>query len=564
MGFLSVALIIMGCHQQPASKLHILDGFVESNPDSTYSVLLTMKKDAYEFKTKDRMYYGLLCLKCQNILGLPFDAIDDISSIVDYHTTYGTYNEALLATYLLGRSYVENGDEPMAVEYFNKCLSLKAKDNENVNYIQLSKVHSQLDYIYCNQNLPQFELKELKAAERCALMGEDTLLALNYECLMANPYHKLGLHDSVLHIVNSVREKYLSRGMKDKAAEALYLSINAYIEKMELIHAKRSIDIYERESGLFDNKGYITDGREIYYYLKSEYFEAIGKMDSVEFYCRRLLAYDSDINNLEAAYKGLLSVYRSKMNSDSIGKYADLYCEANDSVHSQLQSENISKLKAMYDYSTYKEKAEDMKRESEETKRRSIQAISIVTFLLLFLAVIGIVYKRRKTREINKLLEEYDRTLQVIDELQDDREELLRKHVLELESINLSLQNRGVNLNIEEHENKVSEEALAKFRDLCDNVKLSCSYITAQDWQQLFYEMSNCDSRFMVLLIESNLSENERKIAILLRLHFTDYQIKRIINSYGSALPNYKARINKKLFRQSSARTLRRLIYGWK
>lgn len=47
-------------------------------------------------------------------------------------------------------------------------------------------------------------------------------------------------------------------------------------------------------------------------------------------------------------------------------------------------------------------------------------------------------------------------------------------------------------------------------------------------------------------------------------MRFSDYQIKRIFDSYGTDLSNYKARINKKLFSQKGARTLRSLLYAWK
>lgn len=71
----------------------------------------------------------------------------------------------------------------MAIECFNNCLDLKPSSRTDVDYVQLSKVHSQLDNIYRNQNLVQFELQELKAAENCAKMGGDSLLALTYNYL---------------------------------------------------------------------------------------------------------------------------------------------------------------------------------------------------------------------------------------------------------------------------------------------------------------------------------------------------------------------------------------------
>lgn len=555
-----VVLFVFGCKGKNESQLAILDSFVEVNPDSTYSVLQGMKKELPGFDEDEKMHYGLLRLKCQNALGLAFDSIDTIKEIVNHYNKKGVYNKTLLSIYLMGRAYMEGGDEPMAVECFNSCLSLKNKAGEDVDYIQLSKVHSQLDYIYSDQNLPQYELRELNAAANDALLGGDSLLALTYENLKVTPYYKLGLHDSVLYIVDKVKSRYHSLGLDEKAAESQYLAINAYIETGRLDEAWQSILVFERESGIFDAAGNISSGREIYYYLKAKYFEAIGQTDSVERLCRKLLKYDGDINNLEAGYKGLLFVYRTKENRDSIGKYADLYCEANDSAHAKLLSNDISRLKAMYDYSSYKRKSEEMKIKSEVAKRNSLLVLFIVFIVVLVFSYIGLSYRKRKKAEINLLLEDYDQTLQIIDELNADKEMMLINHKKQLESIKSSLQQKGVTIESESRDKEVSEVVLAKFRKIANEIVPSDLCISADDWHNLILEMSNCDSHYMLLLRESNLSDNERKIATLIRLNFSDYQIKRIINSYGSALPNYKARINKKMFNQASAKTLRYFI----
>lgn len=123
----------------------------------------------------------------------------------------------------------------MAIECFNNCLDLKPSSRTDVDYVQLSKVHSQLDNIYRNQNLVQFELQELKAAENCAKMGGDSLLALTYNYLRVNPYFKLGDMDSVIQITEEVRKQYLSLGMQERAAEVLYMSIDAYLLQRNMI-----------------------------------------------------------------------------------------------------------------------------------------------------------------------------------------------------------------------------------------------------------------------------------------------------------------------------------------
>lgn len=336
-----------------------------------------------------------------------------------------------------------------------------------------------------------------------------------------------------------------------------------YIKKKDYVKANYYMDIFERESGVFDSNGNIESGREIFYYLKGQTYEGLGRLDSAEYQYRRLLAYRQDNNNIEAATKGLLSIYRTRGDRDSIGKYADWYCEANDSAHAQLVSEDVARLKAMYDYSEYKQKMDEMRIQAEETKTRVYIIVFIFACLLFCLIYAVVLYRSRKEAEINRLLAEYDRTLQTIEDLHDDKEEMLRCHQTELEKIRNDLKTKGVSLSDENERYVINNEIIRRFDDYGESTSDSTEPITTHDWQDLFVETTKCDSRFMLLLRESGLSENERKVAVLIRLHFKDYQIKRILDMYGSSLPNFKARINKKLFNQSGAKTLRRLIYAY-
>lgn len=559
-----MSLLLTGCRHEGNSQLYVLEHFIKTNPDSTYSVLQSLKEESEEYDEADRMRYGLMRLQCQNSLGLQFDCKDSINAVVDYFAEHGTYSQSLLATYLMGRACKVAGDEPVAVEWFNKCLSLKASSDSETDYILLSKVHSQLDEIYGDQNLVQFELNELAEAEKCAKLGHDTLLAITYEYLRVNPYYKLGQHDSIFNITSRAREKYLALGMGEKAAEALYMLIEIYLMRGETTRAGQCINVFESESGVFDPDGNIESGREIYYYLKGRYHEMCGHRDSAEYQYRRLLGYSNDVNNTEAAYKGLLSIYRTVGNVDSIGKYADLYCEANDSIHAQNLSQDISRLKAMYDYSEYKSKSEEMKLYVEKTKNKSRTIVFIIAFVLLAGVYAGFAYRRRKQTEINNLLEEYDRTIQIIDALNSDKEEMLRNHQQELNSIMNSLQSKGIDCPESTDGPAIRDEVLSRFKDFCDARPSERMPVSPEDWYRLSQDMSNSDSEFMLFLSKSKLSDNEKRVAILIRLRFTDYQIKCIFDSYGSSLSNYKARINKKLFNGNNARTLRRHIYAWK
>lgn len=558
---LVVLLPLVGCRHDSAPKFNSLDQLIDDNPDSAYIALLGLAEDARHYNEADRMRYGLLRLKCQNILDVPFDSRDTIETIVDYYDSHGTYNEALLATYLMGRSCMVSGNEPMAMTCFNKCVAMKKESEVDIDYHQLSKVHSQLAEIYDRQGIVNYELNELEHAEEYAYISGDTVLALTYNQLKTHVYYTMGRMDSVISITNNTRQKYLSMNMRDKAAEVLYLLIDVYLQRQQKEKAWQCMSICEKESGVVDSFGGIRQGREAFLYLKGCVFEAYGLTDDAERQYRQLLKYDRNTNLIEGAYKGLLSVYRTKGVADSIGKYATLYCNANDTLHAESVAAEVSRLKERYDYSQYKQKAEVMRLEAEKKEMEQMVMGILFLFVLLGIAYAVYMYRGRKQNEVNRLLDLYDQKLQIIEELNDDRDEMIRNHQAELEDIQKILHDKGISLTDENIDAFDQQDLLAKFKRYGDSVKDNIPPITDEDWQNLFMEMSKKDSKFMLLLRESGLSDKEMKIATMIRLRFKDYQIKRILNAYGSYLPNYKARINKKLFNEPSAKTLRRLLY---
>ena len=58
------------------------------------------------------------------------------------------------------------------------------------------------------------------------------------------------------------------------------------------------MDIFEKESGLFDLSGNVNHGHELYYYYLGSYLLGENKLDSASYWFRNLLDYGYN----EAAY----------------------------------------------------------------------------------------------------------------------------------------------------------------------------------------------------------------------------------------------------------------------
>lgn len=556
--------LLIGCGESRVSKqLGLLERFIAMNPDSVYNMLEELEYEQNRLDRADKMHYIVLRAQCHNQLDLPFDSLYLLREAADYYEKNGYPNQKLLSRYLLGRAYHVLGDLPMAVETYHDCLTGLDTTDNNLDYIQLSKVHSQLADIYHKQRLTRYELSELSDAERCALIGRDSSIAALYHEIMVKPFDLEGCYDSVITISQESAEIYERLGMKASSARAVGHAIFAYIQMGEYGEAKRCMDVYEKQSNDFDELGNIRKGAEIYYHKKGLYYLGINKTDSAEYYFRRLISDAHDSNDLEAAYRDLLMLYRTVGNKDSIGKYSYLYCEANDSSNKRTIAEDITRMKSIYDYTRYKNEAAQKEIQSQKAHKKML----IIAFLSIMLALCALYffvqYNERKKDEIGRMLSEYNRVKSLINELEEGRDELLTKHKKELADIEAKLRKKG-HENDDEQYDGLDANVVGKFKYVSSLSPTNHDVkINNEDWQLLRKEMMLRDEAFMLFLSKMELSDGERKVAMLIRLRFTDYEIKKIIDAYGSSLTNYKTKINKKLFDCEGCRTLRHKIYTW-
>ena len=70
----------------------------------------------------EKMRHGLDSLNTLNKTDKPFTS-DDVQPYTDYFNQHGTPNDQLLAYYLLGRAYHEQGDAPMALQAYYDAMT---------------------------------------------------------------------------------------------------------------------------------------------------------------------------------------------------------------------------------------------------------------------------------------------------------------------------------------------------------------------------------------------------------------------------------------------------------
>lgn len=327
-------------------------------------------------------------LEQQNRSGQPMLNDSLAEDLVSYFDRHGDANERMRSRYILGRTYYCLNELPRALEIYNEAADCADTTSADCDFSKLSRVYAQIADIYHRQFQPRTELEYLRKGKSCAKRGRDSLMAVECYSLEADVYKFLNQQDSVIIVSENASTLFREIHRYDRASQMASLRITPLIKKGKYADAKRCIEEYETYSGLFNTNGDIIKGREIYYYIKGEYYLAINQVDSAELLFRKEFGNGKDLNNQIAACKGLQEVYEKKKMPDSIAKYSKFCYELNDSAYSLSEMQNIQKLQASYDYNHLRYKVEKKELEAE-------RAWLVVALVSILFVIFGMYFGRK-------------------------------------------------------------------------------------------------------------------------------------------------------------------------
>lgn len=315
--------------------------------------------------------------------------------LVTYFDKHGTPNERMRARYMLGRTYYDMGEQPRALETYLEAADCADTTASDCDYKVLSRIHAQSALIYNAQIQPKSQLEELRKAENYAWKACDTLQAIECYSQQAEVYYILRDNDSSLLIRERAADLYMRVDMERQAAVVLGGAVSSALNTNNIAKTKKYMDFYEEKSGFFDENGDIVASRRIYYYIKGKYYLAINRLDSAEYWFRKLLRDYTTLNHLIAGSKGLQDVFARKGISDSLSKYSSMAYTLNDSAYSTSEMQNIQRMKASYNYAHHKQIAEQQRLKAT----RNLLLLLSLLFLVIVLAIIFI-SKYRKLQTI--------------------------------------------------------------------------------------------------------------------------------------------------------------------
>ena len=478
----------------------------------------------------------------------------------------------LRAYYMLGCAYRDMGEAPAAIHYYT--IATEKADTahaDSATYATLFRVYGQMAMIYEQQNMPKEEIEALDKFSHYASLAHDTLTSIMGEERKVVAYYQMEDTAKVLQLTESVRRQYLRLGFTQKAARAYPTAIYVCLINKDYARAHQYMDIFERESGLFDEDGNIENGREQYYYSKGLYFSSQGEIDSAELNYRKLIPY----GYLYEAYKGLLSVYESRNINDSIAKYIELTEQALEQWKANQQGTAIIQSSAMYRY-------ERNRNVAMENARKAEQAGFLSIFVILS-AVILYAYARKRLQEetakMKQLDKEYTSILNEYEQLKEDflilrnnsdssnvsadTTKLLEKKQERIENLEGQIKvisTKLRTLSYAKREKLLKENEIVVYFIAKSKITPKWSAPKDDKWRSLTKVYAQYMPLASACMCKSKLSRQERFTCILAHLDFASSDIAVLLQTSASRISNAKNDASAKLFGEGNSKQLRKKL----
>lgn len=577
MTFIVIVLaMLLGCSERREYRdaLSRAEAAMNDHPDSALMILDSLGQHEQEFSKHFRMQYHLHRLNALNKTDVIFTSDSMAKELADHFDHLGNTNERVLAHYLLGRTLSDMGEAPAALQAYYDAISVADTLSGDCNYNTLKGIYGQMATIFHQQNLPHDEIWAIQHYIDCVRRTSNIEKYIIAKGQLIRPYYLLGEKDTVLQIVNETYQSLKRLGKYQRAISLLSPSIYIYVNRHDLAKAKEMMDIYENESGLFDENGNIAKGRESYYFTKGFYELAVHQFDSAELYFRKAIQY----GYLSESYKGLLSVYKAKNNIDSIVFYANMYEAAQDTLHNKMQTNAIHQMSALYNYNRSQREAEQERAKAQETYILLGTIVLIAIGLFIIILVISWLYRKNqkeKQRKIAQLEESLTNAkLQrsaVQEELKKLKEKdfegmIAEKERLEAELAKTIEQLQAENERIKYNANPQETDHLETFLE-SQIVQLFIKKADGKtekpipsdaEWRLLMSEFSKDNPITYRSFGEGKpLSQLEERICVLLIIGISEKDISKMTKSVASTVSNAKSRANEKLYGKKDASSLK-------
>lgn len=539
---LLTALVACTEHGEFERRLAVADSLMAAEPDSAYRMLDAMSDEAGQMPQAKRMRHLLLRTQAQRHAGIGFTS-DSISNLlVSYYNAHGTPNERMTVHYLKGCSYLELGDEPATLHCFNEAVGTADTSALDCNYAQMGDIYGQIARIYNNHAMPDSALRAYGLAEHYARKANDTINVITIWGNKSNVLIDLGCISEALELREKAAERFKAMGYSKKAARVKGLCIKWYIQQGELDKAKAAMDEYENISGYSRIKDETKSGWESYFHIKGTYYLETGKLDSANYYFKKLKLASDTLFNIQTAQK-------------------------------------LQNAQSMYNYMRHQEAAHRKELESKNVQLRLYRGIA---FTLLFAAVMSVfvlllrrrirrnerqlVVVRRENSRLNVLIGNNNRKLDELNGLIEEKisiitalNDQLNQQAIDLNSYHKQAETiQQLNERIAHYETEMMNQVTANLMNrlaeepalmvVFQKLKARKEYLSKSEWTELY---STAEKYFPALCnIKTNpkVSVSEYQICVLTKLGLRINDIIYLTQISASNISNMRSRMLSKLF----------------
>ena len=563
---LSLSLIVMtlSCSEHRDEKILLADSLSLARPDSAMAIMDSIGQTKDRLSRSERMYYELIRAKVQNRAYVDFTTDSVMLEVADYYDHHGTANERMLAHYLLGCTYRDLKEAPMSLQCYYDAVEAADTLSSDCDYSTLMSIWGQIAMILSKQSMPVETLAALNYYQKYALLNVDTLNYIKGLELSLMSYNTLRDTTKIIETAENVRRLYLEHGFSQQAARTVTSAIYVWLSRHDYDKVRKLQLVYETQSGLFDEYGNIAKGKEHYYFGKGMYYEGIGKLDSAEYFYRKLF----NARHTFDACNGLTRIYKKIGNIDSVSYYSTLKDSVFDEMVTDLHTEAMRQVKGMYDYSRNQKLAIQKEQESLRYKYTvySVLLIAIIALFALFRIFKGI--NDRKTARIASLASQYSDSLKHVEDIRDelllvktDKDRFVEMRQQEIDRLERQLaeyHKQVREMTVSDHLNALLKSAIvATFKAMGNGTR----NVSESDWRTLCQTIELYLPNFYSDVIQNgNLTDQEIRTCILVLIDIGNIETSNILGTSPSRISTAKASSNRKLFGDDSARTLRRNI----
>lgn len=500
-----------------------------------------------------RVYYDLLRLRVNDKLNVRATSDTLIRRITAFYEAYGDPDKLMLAYYYRGRVCADLNDALQAVEYYRKAI---AASKETKQYLLLSNIYSQMGVILEYQNMYEEAIPAYqKSYEYTLLSGDSVTLSMPIRDI-AGVYNEWEQNDSAL--IYFLRASEIAKNTNKE----VYLGIQEEIGSLYM-----DLKEYDKAFGYLNLSLKDSLNRDLTptYYLLGKWYMLTGNLDSAFYYTKKSNTKEVFYKEIDV-YRNLVTIERGRGHYREALDYWDEFLKCDDSIQIADNSEEILRMKSLYDYNL-RERENQRLALANERKQAAIYRILTGGFLILLLLAFRLVLSERKKKHLDcqvermkraqqeqyrqseAYLKENRRKIEALEEaLREAESEAVSSKKQDLMALNkkaLEATNQAVELSLEQRklmdENLTGSAIYIKFHTHLEQVDEA-------DWEILRHEIDelyNMTNRLLAL--NPKLSEMELRICYLSKIRLKVMDMATLLCRTAPAISNARKRLYLKL-----------------